>query len=52
MTGTISRRTLLGAASLPLLACGAVAQGGFPQRPIRIVIGFPPGGGIDILARL
>jgi len=52
MTGTISRRTLLGAASLPLLAGGAVAQGGFPQRPIRIVIGFPPGGGIDILARL
>jgi tripartite-type tricarboxylate transporter receptor subunit TctC len=48
-----SRRAfVLGAAVLPLLARPALAQAGFPSRPIRIVIGFPPGGGIDILARL
>jgi tripartite-type tricarboxylate transporter receptor subunit TctC len=28
------------------------AQTAFPSRPLRILIGFPPGGGIDILARI
>ncbi|NKE43327.1 tripartite tricarboxylate transporter substrate binding protein [Roseomonas frigidaquae] len=54
----MSRRGLFGATmalpllSAPALAPNALAQGGFPNRPVRIVIGFPPGGGIDILARL
>jgi tripartite-type tricarboxylate transporter receptor subunit TctC len=53
MTRSTTRRTfMLGAAAAPLLARPAVAQSGFPSRPVRIVIGFPPGGGIDILARL
>src|SRR5215475_6703088 len=52
MAALLSRRTLmLGAPMLPL-AHPAIAQSAFPTRPIKIVIGFPPGGGIDILARL
>src|SRR5689334_98210 len=49
---TTRRSFMLGAAASSLMACPAAAQSGFPSRPIRIVIGFPAGGGIDILARL
>lgn len=34
-----------------LLLCSAWVQA-FPTKPVRIIIGFPPGGGIDIVARL
>jgi tripartite-type tricarboxylate transporter receptor subunit TctC len=52
MATSITRRSFtLGAAAAPFLAAPALAQG-FPSRAVRIVIGFPPGGGIDILARL
>jgi tripartite-type tricarboxylate transporter receptor subunit TctC len=41
----------LGAAALPALSQIARAQA-YPTRPVRWVIGFPAGGGADIVARI
>src|SRR5512134_901058 len=40
-----------GAVALPAISRIANAQT-FPSRPLRVFVGFPPGGPADILARL
>lgn len=51
------RRTLLGTAAallipgMPLTASAQGVTGAYPNKLVRIVIPFPPGGGIDILMR-
>src|SRR4051812_20215098 len=46
---TIER--LLGGLFFCLAACGAFAQTQYPSKPIRILVGFPPGGNSDFIAR-
>ena len=41
----------VGAAALPAVARIARAQT-YPARPVRIIVGYPPGGATDAMARL
>lgn len=51
----LTRRNLLrlaaGTAALPVMSRIAHAQS-YPARPLRWIIGFPPGGGADIVSRI
>jgi len=50
MPGVLSR--LLSALSVLLVATAAAQAQDYPNRPIRMYVGFPPGGAADLVARV
>jgi tripartite-type tricarboxylate transporter receptor subunit TctC len=52
MDMTVAKRNALGLLAILVLSGGlALAQGTYPDRPISIVVPFPPGGVADLTAR-
>jgi tripartite-type tricarboxylate transporter receptor subunit TctC len=53
MAGTdVTRRTLLAGMAAAPFAGGAAAQSAWPDRPVRVMVPYPPAGGADTTARI
>lgn len=51
--GTFTRRAVFALASSAFAACAlSTAVAAYPDRPVRMIIGFPAGGGTDTIGRL
>jgi tripartite-type tricarboxylate transporter receptor subunit TctC len=48
----MSDKLRIATAMLAVLACGAAAAQGYPQRPVRMIVGLPAGGSTDVMARI
>ena len=52
MTFKTKTAALLLALAIVLPAGGALAQGKYPDHPVHVLVGYPPGGPVDIIARI
>ncbi len=43
---------VIGAAATTLIACGASVAADYPARTVTLVVPYPPGGGVDAMARV
>jgi tripartite-type tricarboxylate transporter receptor subunit TctC len=48
----LRRRHLIAAVATPALPLPAWGQAAWPNRPVRVIVGFPPGGSLDVMTRL
>ncbi len=51
MTDSVRRRLMTALAALPMVPLTASAQA-FPEKALKLTVGFPPGTGPDVVARL
>jgi tripartite-type tricarboxylate transporter receptor subunit TctC len=52
MSFGLSRRSVLSGGAMVALTRGAARAETYPSRPIRWIVGYPPGGTTDVLARI